>query len=153
MAINGSNGSLMWTTWLDDAVIAVHCLADLDLDGLKDCVVVGKTRVSKRQHIRSFAHCNSFLYCFFFLCILCAIQALWAISSKEGKLLWSLGADKLQLACLSDSVFRSAQFVEDVSDDGVPDLLVAIKSCLIRSSLLNSIPFNNCQSHSHWPPQ
>ena len=68
MAINGSNGSLMWTTWLDDAVIAVHCLADLDLDGLKDCVVVGKTRVSKskRQHIRSFAHCNSFLYCFSF---------------------------------------------------------------------------------------
>lgn len=124
MAINGSNGSLMWTTWLDDAVIAVHCLADLDLDGLKDCVVVGKTRVRKCNTF-TVSQCNSF-YCWFY--ILCAIQALWAISSKEGKLLWSLGADKLQLACLSDSVFRSAQFVEDVSDDGVPDLLVAIKS-------------------------
>ncbi len=45
MAVNGSNGAILWTTWLDDAVYAVNCLADLDLDGIVDCTVTGKSRV------------------------------------------------------------------------------------------------------------
>jgi hypothetical protein len=45
VAVNGSNGAILWTTWLDDAVYAVNCLADLDLDGIIDCTVTGKSRV------------------------------------------------------------------------------------------------------------
>lgn len=46
MAVNGSNGAILWTTWLDDAVYAVNCVADLDLDGIIDCTVTGKSRVT-----------------------------------------------------------------------------------------------------------
>ena len=49
LAINGSNGAIVWTTWLDDAVVAVKCEADLDLDGIKDCIAVGKSRVIATQ--------------------------------------------------------------------------------------------------------
>ena len=45
VAVNGSNGAILWTTWLDDAVFAVNCVADLDLDGIIDCLVIGKSRV------------------------------------------------------------------------------------------------------------
>ena len=54
-------------------------------------------------------------------------QGLWAVSSRDGKLIWALATDGLQLACLADSAFRSAQIVEDLNGDKVPDLLVAIK--------------------------
>ena len=45
MAINGKNGSILWTTWLDDSVTQVQCPTDLDLDGVKDCIVTGKSSV------------------------------------------------------------------------------------------------------------
>ena len=54
-------------------------------------------------------------------------QALWSVSAKEGKLLWGIATDKLQLPCLTDSVFRSAQLAEDLSGDKIPDILVGIK--------------------------
>lgn len=54
-------------------------------------------------------------------------QGLWAVSSGDGKLIWGLATDGLQLPCLADSAFRSAQTVEDVNGDKVPDLVVAIK--------------------------
>ena len=52
---------------------------------------------------------------------------MWAISSRNGKLLWSTGTDKLQIPCLADSVFQSVQVVEDVSGDQIPDLVVGIR--------------------------
>lgn len=52
------------------------------------------------------------------------------MSSRDGKLLWGIATDKLQLPCLADSVFRSAHVVEDVSGDKVPDLVVGIKGGL-----------------------
>lgn len=45
VAVNGSNGAILWTTWLDDAVFAVDCVADFDSDGIIDCTVTGKSRV------------------------------------------------------------------------------------------------------------
>lgn len=45
IGLNGSTGAILWTTWLDDAVASVQCLADLDLDGVKDCVAIGQSRV------------------------------------------------------------------------------------------------------------
>ena len=51
MAVNGSNGAILWTTWLDDAVYAVNCVADLDLDGIIDCTVTGKSRVIRDQFL------------------------------------------------------------------------------------------------------
>nr|CAH0099152.1 unnamed protein product [Daphnia galeata] len=102
VAVNGSNGAILWTTWLDDAVYAVNCVADLDLDGIIDCTVTGKSR------------------------------ALWAVSSKDGKQLWGIATDKLQLPCLADSNFRSAQVVEDVSGDKVPDIVVGIRGSQVK---------------------
>ncbi|XP_046637856.1 uncharacterized protein LOC124316141 [Daphnia pulicaria] len=102
VAVNGSNGAILWTTWLDDAVYAVNCLADLDLDGIIDCTVTGKSR------------------------------ALWAVSSKDGKQLWGIATDKLQLPCLAESNFRSAQIVEDVSGDKVADVVVGIRGSQVK---------------------
>jgi len=58
------------------------------------------------------------------------------VSSKDGKQLWGIATDKLQLPCLADSNFRSAQVVEDVSGDKVPDVVVGIRgpSNLIRAA-------------------
>lgn len=64
------------------------------------------------------------------------IQALWTVSSKDGKLLWGIATDKLQLPCLADSVFRSAHVVEDVSGDKVPDLVVGIKGLVYKTDWL-----------------
>lgn len=97
VAVNGSNGAILWTTWLDDAVFAVDCVADFDSDGIIDCTVTGKSR------------------------------ALWTVSSKDGKQLWGIATDKLQLPCLAGSNFRSAQVVEDISGDKIPDLVVGIR--------------------------
>lgn len=52
------------------------------------------------------------------------------MSSKDGKQLWGIATDKLQLPCLADSNFRSAQVVEDVSGDKVPDIVVGIRGPL-----------------------
>ncbi|KAK4010567.1 hypothetical protein OUZ56_019711 [Daphnia magna] len=102
VAVNGSNGAILWTTWLDDAVFAVDCVADFDSDGIIDCTVTGKSR------------------------------ALWTVSSKDGKQLWGIATDKLQLPCLAGSNFRSAQVVEDISGDKIPDLVVGIRGALIK---------------------
>jgi len=48
IGINGSTGAILWTTWLDDAVISVKCLADLDEDGVKDCIAIGRSRVFRK---------------------------------------------------------------------------------------------------------
>jgi len=109
--VNGKNGLIMWTTWLDDTPMQIRCQIDLDLDGIKDCIVTGKS------------------------------TAMWAISSRNGKLLWSTGTDKLQIPCLADSVFQSVQVVEDVSGDQIPDLVVGIRGrkrkCLDYIAILN----------------
>jgi hypothetical protein len=49
------------------------------------------------------------------------------VSSKDGKQLWGIATDKLQLPCLAESNFRSAQIVEDVSGDKVADVVVGIR--------------------------
>ena len=46
VALNGTNGAILWRAWLSDAVSQIRCLADLDLDGIKDCVLLGRTKVS-----------------------------------------------------------------------------------------------------------
>lgn len=53
VAVNGSNGAVLWTTWLDDVVFAIHCIADLDLDGILDCMVTGKSGVLRECSVFS----------------------------------------------------------------------------------------------------
>ena len=45
VALDGKTGKVLWTRWADHKVFAVTCQADLNLDGITDCVVGGMSGV------------------------------------------------------------------------------------------------------------
>ena len=46
IALDGKTGKVLWTRWADHKVFAVTCQADLNSDGITDCVVGGMSGVS-----------------------------------------------------------------------------------------------------------
>lgn len=46
MALNGSNGKLLWKHWLSHTVFSLSCTADINIDNITDCLVTGKGGVS-----------------------------------------------------------------------------------------------------------
>ncbi|CAG9763246.1 unnamed protein product [Ceutorhynchus assimilis] len=41
IALNGKNGDVIWKRWLNDTIFGLHCNADINLDGVGDCLAVG----------------------------------------------------------------------------------------------------------------
>lgn len=86
---------MLWRLWLSEAVSQVYCPVDLDLDGVRDCLVLGRT------------------------------QAVWAVSSREGKILWQMLTDQM-ISCTEGGFVgapRSVQVVADVSGDKIADVV------------------------------
>lgn len=59
-------------------------------------------------------------------------QTLWAVSSKDGTVLWKAVTDNLQPPCASQSTFQSVQIVADISGDQVPDIIAGIQGEHLR---------------------
>ena len=47
MALDGKTGKTIWKTWTDHKVFAITCQADLNGDGVIDCVVGGMSGVRR----------------------------------------------------------------------------------------------------------
>lgn len=41
IALNGSTGDIVWRYWTNDTIFSLQCTADLNGDGLEDCLAVG----------------------------------------------------------------------------------------------------------------
>ncbi|XP_066251301.1 uncharacterized protein [Euwallacea similis] len=41
IALNGKNGNVMWKQWINDTIFGLHCSADVNADGVNDCLYVG----------------------------------------------------------------------------------------------------------------
>ena len=47
MALDGRTGEELWTHRTRQEIFALNCNADIDNDGVKDCLSAGRTGVSK----------------------------------------------------------------------------------------------------------
>lgn len=47
IALNGTNGDILWRYWMNDTVFSLMCTEDVNGDGLEDCLAVGNKGVSK----------------------------------------------------------------------------------------------------------
>ncbi|XP_076263482.1 uncharacterized protein LOC143198239 [Rhynchophorus ferrugineus] len=41
IALNGMSGNIIWRHWVNDTVFSLHCTADVNSDGLNDCLATG----------------------------------------------------------------------------------------------------------------
>lgn len=41
IALDGRTGNILWRKWMNDSVFSVHCTADINLDGVDDCLISG----------------------------------------------------------------------------------------------------------------
>lgn len=46
IALDGTNGNILWRHWMNDTVFSLTCAADVNGDGLFDCLAVGYKGVS-----------------------------------------------------------------------------------------------------------
>ena len=58
VALDGKTGKVLWTRWADHKVFAVTCQADLNLDGITDCVVGGMSGVRIVVNLKDITHVN-----------------------------------------------------------------------------------------------
>uniref|UniRef100_A0A1Y1L8D8 FAM234A/B beta-propeller domain-containing protein n=1 Tax=Photinus pyralis TaxID=7054 RepID=A0A1Y1L8D8_PHOPY len=42
LALNGTNGSTLWRTWVNQSVFTVICTTDINADNVSDCLITGK---------------------------------------------------------------------------------------------------------------
>ncbi|KAK9754606.1 hypothetical protein QE152_g1071 [Popillia japonica] len=45
IALNGSNGEILWRRWLPHSVFIIYCTVDVNGDGTPDCLVTGKAGI------------------------------------------------------------------------------------------------------------
>ncbi|NCU77705.1 MAG: hypothetical protein EBV59_12460, partial [Synechococcaceae bacterium WB7_1C_051] len=95
MAINGSNGSLLWKRPARNEVFGSALFLDITNDGIKDVFMVGRQ------------------------------AQLLAIDGQNGNLLWDYFPYNVNPGDSGLYNFYNPQFIDDVSGDGIMDLLVA----------------------------
>jgi glucose dehydrogenase len=67
IALNGTTGGIVWRYWTNDTIFALQCSADLNGDGLEDCLAIGEE------------------------------GSLVALDSKNGSLIWQQNNHKLDV--------------------------------------------------------
>lgn len=50
IALNGKNGNILWRHWLNDTIFGLHCTADINMDGISDCLAVGVDGVGTQNY-------------------------------------------------------------------------------------------------------
>lgn len=53
IALDGTNGTILWRHWMNDTIFSLSCSADIDKDGIFDCLIVGKKGVRASLRIGS----------------------------------------------------------------------------------------------------
>ncbi|GFO02838.1 pqq-like domain containing protein [Plakobranchus ocellatus] len=90
LALEGATGRELWRRYAQHEVYGLNCQYDLDKDGVKDCLAAGRA------------------------------GTFFAVSCKEGKLLWSLGESEARNAVMN---FYTPQYISDLDGDGIADIV------------------------------
>lgn len=46
IALDGGSGNILWRNWMNDTVFLLKCTADVNSDGVNDCLAIGLEGVS-----------------------------------------------------------------------------------------------------------
>lgn len=96
LALDGRNGSTIWTHWTSHAVFSVDCGLDLNSDKVKDCVIAGRGGI------------------------------LHAINGKDGSLIWELPfRDPSMSAQQRYYDVYDARYIADVDNDEIGDVIAS----------------------------
>ncbi len=98
MAIDGSNGELLWKVGTWNQVVSSPVFKDITSDGIPDVFIGGRSAI------------------------------FMAIDGRNGNVIWQYLSYESEMDLINDTSylnFYTPQFVEDVDDDGYDDLLVS----------------------------
>lgn len=104
IALNGHDGNVLWTRWLNSDIYSLQCVQDVNYDDVLDCLAIGVDGVDHLLNLL-YPTINDNIF-----------QTITFIDGKNGSVLWSQVSE-------SGLDVYAANFIPDQNNDSISDIL------------------------------